>query len=227
MRRAQLATPYVSGNVSLYNQSKSGRTVAPSPIVACVGAIDDIAHSAALALKEAGSPLYFLGVPGEALGGSVYAALVAARDLMLPDDRLRARRARARLCCRPRFAPMLVLAAHDVSDGGVLVALAKMAFASRDGARSGIRLEPSPLDGSDGFAAYAEACGFVVEVSDEAAFTQLAARADVSVVRLGHTDAAFLLHLTNGRALALDELYEVWSEPLRDFYAPVPVEDHV
>ena len=112
-----------------------------------------------------------------------------------------------------------MLAAHDVSDGGALVALAKMAFATADGARIGLRLDGSPLDGRSGTAAFAEACGFLVEVADETPFLALAVTHGVEVLRLGETTADFMFAF-GGLHRPLDELYEAWSAPLRDFYAP-------
>ena len=80
----RLETPYVSGNVSLYNQSKSGHTIAPSPIVACVGGIENIAQTASMAFKRAGSALYFIGRPEARVAGSVYADLLGIADTALP-----------------------------------------------------------------------------------------------------------------------------------------------
>ena len=71
------------------------------------------------------------------------------------------------------YAGNLVLAAHDISDGGALVALAKMAFATAGGARIGMRLNESPLDGREGTGAFTETCGFIVEVTDAARFEAL------------------------------------------------------
>ena len=214
----RLGTPFVSGNVSLYNQSKSGRTVAPSPIVACVGGIENIAQSASMALKRAGSPLYLIGAPEERIGGSVYADVLGIGGAPLPGiayDRVE----REIALLRAAFAAGLVLAAHDVSDGGTLVALAKMAFATRDNARLGVRVAGGPFDGHAGTAAFTEACGFVVEVTDAAAFTGLAATHGAGAVALGSTTAEFALafgEIVRG----VDALYETWSAPLRDFYAP-------
>ena len=172
----RLGTPYVSGNVSLYNQSKSGRTVAPSPIVACVGGIDNIAQAASMAFKRAGSALFFVGRPEERLGGSVYADLLGIENAMLPNvayDRV----VREIALMLAAYRVDLVLAAHDISDGGALVALAKMAFATVTGDRIGMRLTSTPLDGRTGTGAFSETCGFIVEVTSEAAFTALAAGA--------------------------------------------------
>jgi phosphoribosylformylglycinamidine synthase II len=213
----RFGTPYVSGNVSLYNQSKAGRTVAPSPIVACVGGIDDIAQTATMAFKRAGSPLFFVGAPEERLGGSVYADLLGIADAQLPPiayDRVE----RELALMRAAFAADLVLAAHDVSDGGALVALAKMGFATFENARIGARLAATPLDGRAGNAAFSEACGFIVEATDAAHFTELAATHGVDVLPIGETTAAFTL--TFGDIVrSLDALHETWSAPLRDFYA--------
>jgi phosphoribosylformylglycinamidine synthase II len=216
----RLGTPYVSGNVSLYNQSKSGRTVAPSPIVACVGGIEDIAKTSSMAFKRAGSALYFVGRPEERVGGSVYADLLGIADAVLPPvayDRVE----REIALLRAAYAADLVLAAHDISDGGALVAFAKMAFATAGNARIGLRLGATTLDGREGTAAFAEACGFIVEVTDEAAFTALAATHGAEVLRAGETTAEYTFVFAGSIERSLDALHETWSAPLRDFYAPV------
>ena len=215
----RLGTPYVSGNVSLYNQSKSGRTVAPSPIVACVGAISDISQTATFAFKRANSPVYFIGAPESRLGGSVYADLLGIADAALPPVNYSRVEAEITLLLTA-YAGNLVLAAHDISDGGALVAFAKMAFATREGARIGIALDASPLDGRTGTAAFAEACGFLVEVADEAQFLALARAIDVSVMKAGTTSAAYDFAFGDAVVRSFDALYETWSAPLRDFYAP-------
>jgi phosphoribosylformylglycinamidine synthase II len=217
----RLGTPYVSGNVSLYNQSKSGRTVAPSPIVACVGGIANIAQVASMAFKRAGSALYFVGLAEERVGGSVYADLLGIAGALLPSiayDRVE----REIALLLGAYAADLILAAHDISDGGALVALTKMAFATNDGARLGARLVPSPLDGRAGTAAFSETCGFIVEVTGEAQFLALAEEHKVETLRLGETTAAYTFAF-GGLERSLDALYETWSAPLRDFYAPASV----
>jgi phosphoribosylformylglycinamidine (FGAM) synthase-like enzyme len=121
---------------------------------------------------------------------------------------------------RAAYAADLVLAAHDISDGGALVAFAKMAFATADGARIGMRLAPSPLDGCDGTAAFGEACGFIVEVTDAIAFSALAATHGAGVQHVGETTADYTFAFAGGIERSLDALYATWSAPLRDFYAP-------
>jgi phosphoribosylformylglycinamidine synthase len=172
-----------------------------------------------MAFKRTGSALYFVGRPEERVGGSVYADVLGITDAMLPAiayDRVE----REIALLRAAYAADLVLAAHDVSDGGALVAFAKMAFATAGNARIGLRLVDSPLDGRDGTAAFGEACGFIVEVTDEAAFAALAAMHGADVLRVGETISEYTFAFAGGIERPLDALYETWSAPLRDFYAP-------
>jgi phosphoribosylformylglycinamidine synthase len=172
-----------------------------------------------MAFKRAGSALYFIGRPEERVGGSVYADLLGIADAMLPPiayDRVE----REIALLRAAYSADLVLAAHDISDGGALVAFAKMAFATAGNARIGMRLTTSPLDGRDGTAAFGEACGFIVEVTDEAPFAALAATHGVDVIRVGETTIDYTFAFGGGIERPLDALYETWSAPLRDFYAP-------
>ncbi len=214
----RLGTPFVSGNVSLYNQSKSGRTVAPSPIVACVGGIDDISTTATMAFKRVGSALYAVGRYDAQLGGSVYAELRGIAGAMLPKldyDELE----RANALVLGGFRDGLILAAHDVSDGGTLVALAKMAFATHERTRIGVTMIASARDGIARDDAFVEASGFIVEVPDDDRFPALAASLGVSLERLGTTSESYAFTFADGSSASLDALHDVWSAPLRDFYA--------
>jgi phosphoribosylformylglycinamidine synthase len=219
----QLGTPFVSGNVSLYNQSKAGRTVAPSPIVACVGGIQDIAATATMAFKAIGSPIYAIGLPDMQLGGSVYADLLGIERLMLPridyDDV-----GGTIAFLLSMYREGVIAAAHDVSDGGTHVALAKMAFATHDGARIGLTMSTGARDGITCDDAYAEAAGFLVEVLDEEYFAMTAFQRDVVAERIATTTAAYTFGFADGSEASLDALYETWSAPLRDFYAAAPAE---
>ncbi len=216
----ELGTPFVSGNVSLYNQSKTGRAVAPSPIVACVGGIDDIAKTATTAFKRAGSTLRYLGVPQAAFGGSVYAEIVgfASTALAVPDY-AGIRRAIALLLAA--YERDLVYAAHDVSDGGLLTCVAEMAFPTLDGMPIGARLTaprwaPALRSHEVWFAEFG---GFVVEVSDDAAFVSLAEQLDTPAVHIGETLAGARLELcVPAESIDLFDLREAWTAPLRDFY---------
>jgi phosphoribosylformylglycinamidine synthase len=216
----ELGTPFVSGNVSLYNQSKAGRAVAPSPIVACVGGIADIAKTATSAFKRAGSTLRYLGVPQAAFGGSVYAEIMEFTTTALPNPRYAEIR-KVLALLQAAFARDLVYAAHDVSDGGLLTCIAEMAFPTLDSAAIGARLvvpqwAPDLLEREVWFAEYG---GFVIETGDDAAFVRLAAEFDAAAPAIGETIARAALELETPReVLDLNGLREAWAAPLRDFY---------
>jgi phosphoribosylformylglycinamidine synthase len=215
----ELGTPFVSGNVSLYNQSKTGRAVAPSPIVACVGGIADIAKTATSAFKCVGSTLRYLGVPQAALGGSVYAEIMGFATTALPVPHYPTIRA-VLACLAAAYERDLIYAAHDVSDGGLLVCLAEMAFPTLDSGPIGIHLDPPHWAGDllEREIWFAEHGGFVIETSDDAAFAQLAASFPVGAPAIGRTiDAAMLELDAPAEVIGLVALREAWSAPLRDF----------
>ncbi len=219
----ELGTPFVSGNVSLYNQSKAGRAVAPSPIVACVGGIADIAKTATSAFKHAGSVVRYIGVPHVAFGGAVYAEVMGFATTALAVPHYPAIRAALGLL-EAAYDRNLIYAAHDVSDGGLLTCLAEMAFPTLATVPLGVRLDPPDWAGDlrEHEVWFAEYGGFVVEVSDDPAFGALAATFDVAAPRIGRTVAGPRLELAApAEAIDLHALHEAWAAPLRDFYGSV------
>ena len=135
--------PIVSGNVSLYNETQ-GRGILPTPSIGGVGVIADVALSASVAFKKAGQSIILVGATQGWLGQSVYLRDVCGREEGAPPpvDLLAERR-------NGDFVRQLILASrvdavHDLSDGGLAVALAEMAMASKIGARLVMDLGPAP-----------------------------------------------------------------------------------
>jgi phosphoribosylformylglycinamidine synthase len=128
-----LDTPVVSGNVSFYNET-NGEDIYPTPIIGMVGVVDDLNHLTTIALKESGNTLILLGGPVETLGGSEFAALRAGHALGPTPPLDLDLEARVQLVCREAIQAGWVHAAHDVSDGGLAVALAEMCIAGGLGA---------------------------------------------------------------------------------------------
>ena len=214
----ELGVPFVSGNVSLYNQSTTGRAIPASPIVACVGALADVSHSATAAFKQVGSALYRLGHVPSSLGGSALAeTLGAAQPAALPAIDYTALRADIDSLLAAH-ASGLVLAAHDVSDGGTLVALAEMAFAAD--LEIGVRLDADLTLR----AAFGEMGSFIVETSDGAAFERRCRERGAGVELLGATVAEPVLRGTRGLDAPLRALHDAWSAPLADFYGDAVAE---
>ena len=214
----ELGVPFVSGNVWLYNRSSTGTHVAPSPIVGCVGTIADVAHTATMGFKRAGSALVVTAPLEHALGGSVVAELFGIATQALPalDHHAFARQCALVLDGLERGT---IASAHAITDGGALAAIAKMAFASHAGL--GFRIDPLPVEDRPGHDAawFAEIPAFVVEVTDPTAFAELTARHRVAAYDAGRTIAESAAAIGDER-IALADLRETWEAPLRDFYGP-------
>ncbi len=202
--------PVVSGNVSLYNET-NGKAILPTPSIGGVGLIDDFKKSATLAFKRDGDVILVVGETTGWLGQSIYLREICAREEGAPPpvDLIEERE-------NGDFVRSLILdgtasAVHDLSDGGLLVALAEMAMAGEIGAT----IDAPP----DDIPAHAYWFGedqarYVVAVAAAAADAVLARARDASVLvsRIGTTGGdALTLH--GERALpvsALSERSEAW-----------------
>ncbi|MBN9147478.1 MULTISPECIES: phosphoribosylformylglycinamidine synthase subunit PurL [unclassified Nitrobacter] len=125
--------PVVSGNVSLYNET-NGRGILPTPSIGGVGLLDDFTKSASLAFKAEGHPILLIGETQGWLGQSVYLRDVCGREEGAPPPVDLVAERRNGDVVRGMIHAGTATAVHDVSDGGLLVALAEMAMASGIGA---------------------------------------------------------------------------------------------
>jgi phosphoribosylformylglycinamidine synthase len=135
MREACLAlgTPVTGGNVSFYNET-DGESIHPTPIVGMLGVLDDASKQVDIAFKRDGDAIVLLGETLPELGGSEY-AWVLHRHLGGTPPALDLAKERALHGLLVRLASEGVInAAHDVSEGGLGVALAEMAIAGGIGA---------------------------------------------------------------------------------------------
>ncbi len=129
--------PIVSGNVSLYNESKAtggGSAILPTPAIGGVGVLDDIAKMATVAFKAAGEAIFVIGESNGHLGQSLWLREIHGREDGPPPPVDLAREKAHAAFVRDLVAQGKVSAVHDVSDGGLLVAVAEMALAGGIGA---------------------------------------------------------------------------------------------
>jgi phosphoribosylformylglycinamidine synthase subunit PurL len=126
--------PVVSGNVSLYNET-NGRAILPTPSIGGVGVLDDFTKSATLAFKAEGEAILLIGETHGWLGQSVYLREICGREEGAPPPVDLAAEKRNGDVVRGMIHAGTATSAHDVSDGGLLIALAEMAIASGIGAR--------------------------------------------------------------------------------------------
>ncbi len=199
-----------SGNVSLYNGGL-GAAIAPTPVLLATGIVPDLDHAVTSDLKSAGDALYLLGTSRPELGGSLWARrhrVVGVRPPR-PDPAGLHRLGQALLRSMQRD---LVRAAHDVSDGGLAVTLAEMAFGG--GLGFSVDLDATGL-GAPGVALVAEGGSrFVVEVPSDRSARFERAMAGNAVHPLGEVttrDGELRWREAFRATLRLDGLYERWS----------------
>lgn len=160
-----LAYPVVAGNVSLYNET-NGVGIPPTPAIGGVGLIRDLSKRADLAAKNAGHLLIALGPEEGHLGQSLYQQIIVGKLEGAPPPVDLAHEKRAGDFVRTLIREQAVGAVHDISDGGLLVAIAEMALAGDIG------VELFPYEGTlPGHAIwFGEDQGrYIVEVAPESA----------------------------------------------------------
>ena len=199
--------PIVSGNVSLYNETH-GEAILPTPAIGGVGLIDDWRKGATLAFKAEDETILLAGAPrefGAWLGQSLYLREVLGREEGAPPPVDLEHERRVGDFVRGLVAGGLVTAVHDLSDGGLAVALAEMAMASGIGAN----VEP-PSDASRAALYFGEDQGRYLltartEVRD--ILNERAVAAGISLRRIGVTGGAELI-VGGARPLTVSQLRE-------------------
>ncbi|MFF7649064.1 phosphoribosylformylglycinamidine synthase subunit PurL [Streptomyces sp. NPDC007983] len=180
-----LGTPVTGGNVSLYNQT--GETaIHPTPVVAVLGVIDDVARRTPMAFAEEGQLLYLLGDTAEELGGSAWSQVIHDHLGGLPPkvDLERERLLAEILISASRDG--MVDAAHDLSDGGLIQAVAESCLRGGKGARIVVP------DGVDPFVLlFSESAGRAVVAvprSEEIRFNDMCGARGLPATRIGVVD---------------------------------------
>ena len=178
--------PIVSGNVSLYNESKAtggGSAILPTPAIGGVGLMLDHAKMATIAFKAPGRAVWLIGGPdhGGHLGQSLYAREILGLEAGPPPPVDLAAERAAGEYVRELIADARVDAVHDLSDGGLLVALAEMAMAGGVGCTLDLALDTAAAFGED-------QARYIVTADADADL----ARPGVPARRLGTTGGAVL-----------------------------------
>ncbi len=160
--------PYVSGNVSFYNESSTGRAIEPSPIVAGLGVLENYAVAITGAIKRAGSVIVLTGPRERHLGASqLRHALTGETGGDLPTLDLEREQQRLYTVLEA-VRHGLVLACHDIAEGGLAVATFEMALGGFASQGLGLQIPISGLgEGAPEVRLYSESPGFLLEVSKE------------------------------------------------------------
>ena len=208
--------PVVSGNVSLYNETM-GVGILPTPAIGGVGLIADIAKTASIGFKRAGEAILLVGGAPGWLGRSLWLEIIGGQEAGAPPPvDLIAERRHGEFILK-LIAASRVSAVHDLSDGGLAVALAEMAISGAIGAR----LEASSIVGpAHGFFFGEDQGRYLVTCAPQAASAILAeaSAGGIAVQALGATGGD-ALQLGDEAPIAVAELraaFESWLPSYMD-----------
>ena len=203
--------PIIAGNVSFYNESKNG-AIPASPIISCLGKIDDFSKSIGMGFKNTGSVLIMVGNRKNELGGSVYYSLFNETGANIPKPNMVDLQNQIKVVYS-LINKNQILACHDISEGGIAVAISEMSFAN--GIGGSINIE-SKLNNDR--VLFSESGGFVIEIEKNNKDTICSIMDDEGVAwsDIGRTNDSGVLHMNNVVELTINKAKFSWENGLRD-----------
>ncbi|MDN4638201.1 MULTISPECIES: phosphoribosylformylglycinamidine synthase subunit PurL [Bacillus] len=203
-----LSTPVIGGNVSLYNES-NGTAIYPTPVIGMVGLIEDTAHITTQSFQQAGDVIFVIGETKEEFAGSELQKMTEGRIYgKAPEIDLDVELARQEALLAA-IQNGLVQSAHDVSEGGLGVALAESTFGT-DGLGADIQ-----IDLNSAASLFSESQSrFVVTVKPENREAFAEAVQDAKEVGTVTNDGVFTVKNQEGQQwihAAVNELERAWK----------------
>ena len=207
----QLGIPVTGGNVSFYNQT-GDQPILPTPTVAVLGVIDQVERRTPCGLQTPGDQVLLVGETREELSGSAWADVIHDHHLggFPPLVDVEAHR-RLAVLFGEASRRRLLTSAHDLSEGGLAVALAESALRHHRGVLVGLP------DGDPFLSLFAESAGRVlVSLSPDrvADFTSLCDQQQLPWVALGEVTDQPDLTVAGQFSIPLDELRAAWQAPI-------------
>jgi phosphoribosylformylglycinamidine synthase len=199
----ELGVPIVSGNVSLYNETE-GRPIQPTPMVGCVGVVDDVPGAAGITWNE-GDDIYLLGDAAPTIGSTDYLSTIHGLNAGAPPPIDFDQERRLQHFLRALVATGSVSGVHDVSGGGLAVALAELASQTGIGATVAMTTEDRRKD-ARWFGESASRAVVAAAPSQRSSIENVALSAGVSAIRIG---------TVGGDALTLDQAPQVRVEAIQ------------
>ena len=211
-------TPFISGKDSLYNESPLG-SVTPTLLITAIGIVPDVRSTVSMDLKAQGNLLYLLGDTYPELGGSEYYRLNGFLGSSVP--KLHATKARRTYYNLTKaMSEGIVKSCHDLSEGGLAIAAAEMAFAGGFGLELDLRTVTNKLITRSDFLLFSESNSrFLIEVAeqDRSAFEYLIKSKACTQIGKVTKDQKLLIYGLNGKVVVnagLAELQRSWKKTL-------------
>ncbi len=213
-------TPVVSGNVSFYNETK-GKAIYPTPVIAMVGLLEDVEKYCTPWFKDENDVIILLGKNELDLGGTEYLKQIHGKTAGLPP-RLDFKREKAvQKVCRIGISRRFIKSAHDVSDGGLVIALAECSLLRPDGL-IGATVELGDNIRRDALYFGESASRIVITVAPQNADLMLTiAKEEGTFAKVIGKVKGRVLAINNDLHIDLAELYDKWSNAIPNFLGEV------
>ena len=204
-------TPIIAGNVSFYNESKSG-AIPPSPIVSCLGRIQDVNKIIPMHFQKSDSIILMVGERKDELGGSVYYSLYNELGINLPMPDLKEVKNQI-FALNNCIEKRLVLSCHDIADGGVASAVAEMTFGNEIGCDIKI-INDLRTDKT----LFSETGGFVLELSmnNIEAVQSIFSNYGIELIKIGSTNNSGVMIFNSVVKLSVKKVKDAWTNGLRE-----------
>ena len=229
IREAALAygAPYVSGKDSFYNyfETEDGPVNIPVTFLCSgFGVVEDAAHVRGASLRRSNSAIFMVGNTEDEMGASVYARVKGISGAKVPQTDCTKNYELYKAYYDKALTQGLVLSAHDLSEGGLAVAAAEMAFSGIGGMKIDLDALPT-VNGwqNNAVPCFSESTGrFLVEVDEDMAAEFEAAMAGFPCARIGSatTDGQLTITAKGSTVLQAEiaELKSIWKNGLTPFY---------
>ncbi len=205
----KLKFPVVSGNVSLYNET-NGVAILPTPVIGGVGLLEDLGKSATIALKRHDEDIILIGSCSGWLGQSIYLREIHGLEMGAPPPLDLDEEKRNGDLVRNLIKQGTVSACHDISDGGILIAIAEMALASvKDATFLGVKITNPTNIPDHAFFFGEEQSRYILTSSDANSIMEIAKRHNVSAKILGKTTKHQELTIDKIGNISLQRCFEI------------------
>ena len=219
----EMEIPVTGGNVSFYNQT-GDVPIHPTPVIAVLGVIQDVAKRIPSGWQDEGNNIYLLGTTKQELDGSAWAGTIHDHLGGLPPTVDLAAEMQLASLIAAGADQSLIASAHDLADGGLIQALTESVLRFGIGARVWLG-EITERDGVDvATALFSESTGRVivsVPREDDVKFQGLCEGRGYPVLRIGVTDAGGALEVQDQFTLSVDQLQEAHRGTLPAHFGPV------
>ena len=229
---AYFPLPCISGNVSLYNVSEKS-SIAPQAIIATLGKMENVERATTPGLKSRGNHLFLIGPRKNELGGSAYYNLMGELGANVPEPDF-ALVSKEIAAVTDIISAGYALSCHDISDGGLAVAIAEMCIGSEGVHKVGAKVTISTIDEQPtkknpkvkplrtDQKLFSETGGFVLEIprKDINKAKRIAASFGVPLIKIGFTTSSKkLIIFDNGKDILnvkLGAMRTAWRDGLRN-----------